>query len=55
MEKNKCNAEGKREGYWEKYLFSKIVYKGNYINGFNVGYWEYFLDGNLDMKIYYIK
>ena len=57
MEKNQFNKEGNVEGYLEEYWSNCILaYKGNYINGERVGYWEfYYSDGNLMFKEFFVK
>jgi hypothetical protein len=55
---NKFNEERKREGYWEIHWHSgKLHFRGNYLNGKKIGYWEYydlFLNGVLNNKEYFL-
>jgi len=37
---NKFDDGGKKHGYWEYYYFNgNLLFKGNYINGTQDGYW----------------
>jgi hypothetical protein len=57
MKKNKHNANGLAQGYWEfHYNNNKLHSKGHYINGELVGYWEYYnFEGDISKIYYYIR
>ena len=51
------NKKHQPHGYWEIYWWPKnnLNYKGNFVNGKKVGYWEkWFFTGGLWCKVYYI-
>ncbi len=49
---NKLNDRFERHGYWEHIWFNNgLLCKGNYFNGQEIGYWEWYnSDGNLIEK-----
>ncbi len=61
---NGWNDKGEPHGYWVSYYVkcnkcikngSNILYKGNFINGQMIGYWEWYNSGGkLDFKEFYL-
>ena len=40
---NQFNEKYQRHGYWEIYFFDgRLLYKGDYVNGKQDGYWEWY-------------
>ena len=53
------NNNGQPHGYWEDYYVNgALAYKGHYINGKEVGYWEMYCrdtkNGIINNKTFYI-
>jgi hypothetical protein len=53
---NQYNDKYKRHGYWEhQWLDGSIFCKGYYINGNEVGYWEFYsMSGKLTTKQFHL-
>lgn len=49
-------TNGKRDVYCEHYSTSgKLMYKGNYVNREFKGLWEYYCEGELMEKVFYVN
>jgi len=54
---NQFNDKGQKHGYWEHIwlMNSSIFAKGYYINGNEVGYWEFYsTSGKLTIKEFFL-
>ena len=55
MIRNQYNDKRERIGYWEVYWDSgNPWYKGNYDNGIQDGYWEFYIENKVYKEAYFI-